>query len=79
VRNILLRGYYLPVLDKAPGKLLSDRINSGELTADELLAEYCSIVYSRTGSYVETAKILNLDRRTVKSKIEYLRSGGNAV
>jgi hypothetical protein len=74
VRNILLRGYYLPVLDKAPGKLLSDRINSGELTADELLAEYCSIVYSRTGSYVETAKILNLDRRTVKSKIDYLKS-----
>jgi hypothetical protein len=42
----------------------------GELTADELLRRYCTLVYAQTGSYEETAHRLQLDRRTVKSKID---------
>ena len=40
------------------------------MTADELLRRYCTIVYVQTGNYVETARRLAVDRRTVKSKID---------
>lgn len=43
---------------------------AGRLTADELLGRYVTIVYSRTGSYEETARRLGLDRRTVKAKVD---------
>jgi hypothetical protein len=33
------------------------------------LQRYVTIVYSRTGSYEETARRLGLDRRTVKAKV----------
>ena len=44
--------------------------SAGELTADELLRCYCTVVYAQTGSYEETARRLQIDRRTVKSKID---------
>jgi hypothetical protein len=31
---------------------------------------YVTIVYSRSGSYEETARRLGLDRRTVKAKVD---------
>ena len=40
------------------------------LTADELLSRYCTLVYAETQSYVETARRLGLDRRTVKSRVD---------
>ena len=43
---------------------------AGRLSADELLTRYVTIVYSRTGSYEETARRLGLDRRTVKAKVD---------
>jgi len=54
---------------------------AGRLSAEELLRRYVTIVYSRTGSYEETARRLGLDRRTVKGKVDAgllgrLRSGG---
>jgi len=42
----------------------------GRLTAEELLGAYVTTVYSRTGSYEETARRLGLDRRTVKAKVD---------
>jgi DNA-binding CsgD family transcriptional regulator len=39
------------------------------MTADELLSRYCTLVYQMTGSYEETARRLNIDRRTVKAKL----------
>src|SRR5262245_13204938 len=48
----------------------SRAFTGGELTADELLRRYCTQVYAQTGSYEETARRLQLDRRTVKSKID---------
>ena len=42
----------------------------GTSTADALLKKYCTWVYSKKGSYEKTAQILNIDRRTVKSKID---------
>jgi len=43
-------------------------LRAGRLTADQLLRRYCSLVYRQTGSYEETARRLQLDRRTVKAK-----------
>jgi transcriptional regulator with AAA-type ATPase domain len=75
VRNVLVRGEYLPPRpqpadDKAA--LLSE-IYAGELTAEQLLQRYCKIVYSLCGSYEQASRRLELDRRTVKAKVE---SGG---
>jgi len=44
-------------------------MREGTLPAEEVLRGYCSFVYARTGSYVETARLLGLDRRTVKAKV----------
>ena len=48
----------------------ASQARTGVLTADELLQRYVTIVYSRTGSYEETARRLGLDRRTVKAKVD---------
>src|SRR3989454_5274574 len=47
-----------------------------ELTADQLLARYCALVYAETRSYQETARRLSLDRRTVKSKVDQYKTEG---
>ncbi|MDX1964740.1 MAG: sigma 54-interacting transcriptional regulator [Pirellulales bacterium] len=41
-----------------------------ELTADELLRQYCTWVYAQTSSYERSAERLGLDRRTIKSKVD---------
>jgi DNA-binding NtrC family response regulator len=72
VRNVLIRSEYRPqVSAPATGlEALADAVRAGTLTADELLSRYCSLVFSQTGSYQETARRLGLDRRTVKSKVD---------
>ena len=72
VRNILIRKEYQPSrLAKSPASrdLFKDA-RSGGLTAGELLIRYCTLVYSLTGSYEETSRRLELDRRTVKAKVD---------
>jgi len=72
LRNIMIRGTY-----SAPGttpslnneNLLFQEFKECRLTADELLNIYCQNTYKKTGSYLATAKILNIDRRTVKKRI----------
>jgi DNA-binding NtrC family response regulator len=73
VRNVLVRREYRP--PQPPAAVgsrdnLIDSIFAGKLTADELLQRYCRLVYAQTHSYVETARRLQLDRRTVKSKVD---------
>ncbi len=75
VRNVLVRGEYHPTGadDDRPSnehKSLADAIHEGRLTADELLDRYCASVYGQTKSYVETARRLGIDRRTVKMRID---------
>jgi ActR/RegA family two-component response regulator len=50
--------------------ILPGPISSGTLSADELLRRHVAAVYRETGSYLETARRLGLDRRTVKAKLE---------
>jgi hypothetical protein len=71
VKNVLIRRNYRPALTAAedPVEEFASQVREGRLTADELLSRYVTIVYSRTGSYEETARKLGLDRRTVKAKV----------
>ncbi len=71
VKNVLIRRNYRPsggAASDAVEELAAD-VRAGSLTADDLLARYVTLVYSRTGSYEETARRLALDRRTVKAKV----------
>lgn len=72
VRNILIRREYRPSRPQpvSARERIAGAMLDGRLSADELLSQYCTLVFSRTGSYQETARRLRLDRRTVKSKID---------
>jgi transcriptional regulator with AAA-type ATPase domain len=72
VRNVLVRKEYHPASAQKQTNTddLIDAFNTGTLTADEMIRRYSTLVYAQTGSYEETARRLQLDRRTVKSKID---------
>jgi transcriptional regulator with AAA-type ATPase domain len=71
IKNVLIRRNYRPSRSAAedPVAEFAQQARAGRLTADDLLSRYVTIVYSRTGSYEETARKLELDRRTVKAKV----------
>ncbi len=72
VRNFILRGTYAPA---GPLALPSEDdwnaiIARGRLTAEELLTRYTRIAHAQAGGNVEeTARRLDLDRRTVKARL----------
>jgi len=68
--NILIRGSYHPPERNDADISLQEAVSAGDMTADELLNRYCLSIYRRTRSFSETAKIVDLDRRTVKSRID---------
>ena len=76
VRSFIIRQQYEPL--HAPRSIAADAPTpdwlssavDGTVTADGLLRKYCTWVYSQKGSYEKTAKILNIDRRTVKAKLD---------
>ena len=72
VRSVLIRKEYRPPEPRplAARDEFASALDRGTLTADELLRHYCTLVYAQTGSYEETARRLQLDRRTVKSKVD---------
>jgi transcriptional regulator with AAA-type ATPase domain len=82
VRNVLIRHEYRPpaVGSRDAAERLTQELNAGALTADELLRRYCTLIYSRTHNLEETARRLQLDRRTVKAKVDpELLSGHSAA
>jgi hypothetical protein len=72
VRNVLVHGTYAP--SRAPAASWTDSlardVSAGSLTIDELMRRYCTLVYSQAGSYEEAARRLQVDRRTVKARID---------
>jgi transcriptional regulator with AAA-type ATPase domain len=72
VRNVLIRRDYRPVRSAAatPADRCVEEFREGRLTADELLSRYCTLLYAKTGNYEEVARRLQIDRRTVKSKVD---------
>jgi hypothetical protein len=75
VASYIIRRDYVPVaehrhpLPDGPVWLSSP---GADLTAEELLSRYCTWLYCLHGSYEKTARVLQMDRRTVKSKIDPL-------
>jgi DNA-binding NtrC family response regulator len=72
VRNLLLRGVYRPAgpLVRGAADDWNAIIESGALTAEELLRRYTRIVFAQAGTIEETARRLDLDRRTVKGRLK---------
>lgn len=74
ISSIMIRNEYLPVESMATaqhsvtGQWTADAVE-GRLTADQLLRRYCTWLYHHTGGYEAAAKVLDIDRRTVKAKI----------
>jgi len=78
VRRILLTGRYAGDIAEAAAdeeELLAEKLRAGELTAEELLARYCALLYRRFGTYVEVAKRTGLDPRTSRKYVEAARAG----
>ncbi len=72
IRRIVLTKQYqidLPQAEKRQQKLIA-ALETGNLTAEELLSAYCRLLYERFGTYEEVARRTNLDRRTVKKYTE---------
>jgi hypothetical protein len=67
----MIRREYRPAGDQVGGQ--DDRqlasFREGAYTLEELCRLYCTHVYTKVGSYVETARRLQIDRRTVKKYV----------
>ena len=75
VRSVLVQGAYVPPRRAEVGAAgdasgIARSLVTGEATAEQLLREYVTRVYARVGSYEAAARVLELDRRTVKAKID---------
>ncbi|MBI4559349.1 MAG: sigma-54-dependent Fis family transcriptional regulator [Candidatus Hydrogenedentes bacterium] len=72
VRNYMIRHEYRPpaIHHGQPLEELAESLRTGQLSAQELLEHYCTITYARTSSYTETARLLGLDRRTVRARVK---------
>jgi DNA-binding NtrC family response regulator len=72
VRNVMIRREYRPAGDqvtRTDDRLLAS-LREGTLSLEALCRYYCTRVYERAGSYVETARRLKIDRRTVKKYVD---------
>ena len=80
VRGVLIRGTYRPRATLAaehPAGDLVAAVAGGTLTAEQLLQRYCGLVFTQTGDNVsETARRLQLDRRTVRRHVAAARKAG---
>ena len=72
LRRVLITGGCAPDAVEATDQpdTLARELEAGALSADQLVQRYCALLYARTPSYVEVARITGLDRRTVKKQIE---------
>ena len=73
VRRVLLKSTYDWPRHELSGNTISkitQGIESSSMTAQDILSEYCRILYGRLGTYEAVAKTTQLDRRTVKKYIE---------
>jgi DNA-binding NtrC family response regulator len=72
VRSVMLRGEYRPhgaVQGDARQRVAADVV-AGNFTYDDLLRNYCTLLYARTRNYTEVAEKLGVDRRTVRAKVD---------
>ncbi|WP_238991318.1 sigma-54-dependent transcriptional regulator [Rariglobus hedericola] len=70
MRNLLVRGSYRPAaLGVGAGEDWNTLLAGGRLTAEEVLRRYTRQVHAQVGTVEETARRLDLDRRTVKARL----------
>jgi DNA-binding NtrC family response regulator len=71
VRSILLTMHYRPGSGEAAHltEILHQAIEREKLSAQELVASYCTILYEKYGTFEKVARITKLDPRTVKKHI----------
>jgi two-component system, NtrC family, response regulator HydG len=72
VRRILLCGRYEGEIREAAPDLkdaFKDRIAEGRMSAQEVLAGYCDVLYKQHGTFEQVARITGLDRRTAKKYV----------
>ncbi len=81
VRRIILTRHYrgdsAAATPVEPTERLLAGIEAGSLDAQQLMVEYCGLLYRRFGTYEEVARATSLDRRTVKKYV--LQAGGENV
>jgi len=73
VRSVMLRGSYRPraaVPHPDTRRRIADHIVTGKFTADDLLRNYCTLLYATSRNYSTVAEKLGLDRRTVRAKVD---------
>ncbi len=68
IRRVILTREYKPSSSQRSTSL-AERFEAADMTADELLGEYCTLLYERLGSYEEVGRRVGLDRRTVRKHI----------
>ncbi len=71
VRSLVLRGHYRPAvgLSGASGDDWISELRAGRMTAEDVLRRYTRLVHAQAGTVEETARRLDLDRRTVKARL----------
>ena len=69
VRSVAIRGRYEP-LERRGEDALDAALRETSCDADTLVARYARLVHRREGSYAAAARVLGLDRRTVKARVE---------
>ena len=77
VRRILLTGRYAADLPRGNEDVenLEVLFAEGRLSADEMLARYCAMLYQRLGSYAAVAERTGLDPRTSRKYVLAAKSG----
>jgi DNA-binding NtrC family response regulator len=74
VRSVMLRGTYQPRTSAAHAdarQRIAHNIVSGHFTADDLLRQYCTLLYAASRNYSTVAEKLGVDRRTVRAKVDH--------
>lgn len=71
IRSLLVHGRYDPETTTAPGRAtaIGRKMIDGHYSFDDLSDLYVTLAHQRFGSFSETARRLELDRRTVKTRV----------
>jgi DNA-binding NtrC family response regulator len=81
VRRIIISRHYRGDTAASAPSEPTDRllagIEAGSMDAQQLMAEYCGLLYRRFGTYEDVARTTGLDRRTVKKHV--LLTGAKGV
>jgi hypothetical protein len=71
----MIRGVYIPTARQGPPEQSQvarflQNIKEGDLSREELLTGYFSLVYAKSGSYRAAGRRLGIDWRTVKEAVD---------